>query len=98
MATSAVALEQRDYVTVTTLETITSCSTEVTQCHHHTTSSAAVTSSTPIYYSNTTVPSYNATNTTTPPVATFTGGAYSLQGSVAGVAAAGIVGAIVLAL
>ncbi|KAK9322746.1 hypothetical protein V1517DRAFT_322326 [Lipomyces orientalis] len=96
----AAAVEERAYVTITTLATITSCAPEVTQCHHTTTSvyTPPVVTSTPIYTNSSTFSTMmpNATNSTTAPIATFTGAASSVSGSVAAVVLA-MIGVLALA-
>ncbi|KAJ8098764.1 hypothetical protein POJ06DRAFT_239635 [Lipomyces tetrasporus] len=96
----AAAVEERAYVTVTTIDTIISCAPEVTQCHHTSTSvyTPPVVTSTPIYTNSSSFSTMmpNATNSTTAPIATFTGAASSVSGSVVAVAL-GIVGVLALA-
>ncbi|KAK9379450.1 uncharacterized protein V2V93DRAFT_381924 [Kockiozyma suomiensis] len=75
------ALDERAYVTVTTLETITSCGPSVTNCPAKSTS---------VPYSNNTIPTVN---TSTPAVSTFTGGA-NQQTGVAAAAMAGVLGLV----
>ncbi|KAK9356668.1 hypothetical protein V1523DRAFT_401008 [Lipomyces doorenjongii] len=97
----AAAVEERAYVTVTTIDTVISCAPEITQCHHTTLTSVytpPVVTSAPIYTNSSsfTTKFPNATNSTTAPVATFTGAASSVSGSVLAVAL-GIVGVFALA-
>ncbi|KAK7207731.1 hypothetical protein BZA70DRAFT_272079 [Myxozyma melibiosi] len=78
------ALDERAYVTVTTLETITSCGPTVTNCPASSTASSA------IPYSNTSIA---VVNSSTPAVSTFTGGA-NQQTGVAAAAMAGFLGLV----
>ncbi|KAK9475937.1 hypothetical protein V1514DRAFT_338427 [Lipomyces japonicus] len=101
----AAELDARAYVTVTTLETITSCAPTVTQCVKTKTSvftPPAVTSSIFYHNSSTTLtssyPHHNATNTTTPPIHTFTGAANAVRGSAVVPVVAGVVGVLAFAL
>ncbi|KAK9470260.1 uncharacterized protein V1510DRAFT_423574 [Dipodascopsis tothii] len=82
-------VDKRAVTTVTTLETITSCHSTVTNCPARST-----------YYANTTSTPYyaNATNTTTPPIATATAGASSIQGSFVASALVGVVGILFFAM
>ncbi|KAK9448922.1 uncharacterized protein V1518DRAFT_416691 [Limtongia smithiae] len=88
----AAHLDERAYVTVTTIETITSCSSEYTQCTKTSTSVMALTTSTPVYTNATTT---TIANSTSPAVATFTGAAANVKGSVFA-AAAGVAGVLAL--